>query len=107
MQKRQVRVQVVKLAVAGLTAAVGVESMPLDPVLLRQNLSDQQTSLVHIVADDPVIVVGGYEALICARAKRARWVWAACWREAEEMELGASTDPDLIGLIPRYGLIWA
>lgn len=106
MQKREVRVQVVKLAVAGLVADRGVESMVLDPSLLRQNLSDQQVSLVHVVASDPVIVAAGFEALICARAKRARWIWAACWRDAEELELNATTDPDLLGLIPQYGLIW-
>lgn len=106
MQKREARVQVVKLARVGLVSEKGVEAVQIDPTLLRQNLGDQQVSLVHVLAEEPSVVVGGYEALICATAKRARWVWAACWRDAEELELGASTDADLLSLIPRYGLIW-
>lgn len=99
-------VEIVRLSVKDLVCDRGLESMPLSSSLIKANLGTQQVSLVHVAADDPKIVVAGYEAMIAATAKGARWVWGLCWRQLDLLEPAASRDPDLLRHIPALELIW-
>lgn len=83
-----------------------VNEMTLTPSLLKINLGDRQASLVLLAADDPQLVLGGWEALIAARAKGARWVWGAMFTSADLIEPNAARDGHLLAMIGPDDLIW-
>ena len=109
VKKRQGRggkVSVVKLSTAGLYHVSQIGQMGVRSMTLRSNLGDYQNSLAQVSSDDPQLVIGGFEALIAAHAKGARWVWAVLWSEPERAEPNASTDPDLLALIDPNERLW-
>lgn len=96
----------VKLSVSSLFHEQQLLSMNINPTILRQNLGDRQSSLLLISSEDPQLVLGGFEALVGAAAKRARFVWAAMFTSPDLIEPNAARDGHLLAMIGSDELIW-
>ena len=104
--RKNTTVSIVKVSCSSLFHEKQVTEMSLIPSVLRLNLGDSQASLLVMAADDPQLVLAGFEALIAARAKGARYVWAALFMERSVAEPSAAADPHLLALIGYENLLW-